>query len=114
MPHKMTVIVPNVFKVRKIYPLVLEKWTSLEWTKQNPVSARSKVCGDQVHLVHQVVHQAHPHPAWSAERVLGKSLYFVTASFIYRLTNTEQKGYALSSIFTLENVMKFHQTNTIT
>ena len=34
----MTVIVPNVFKVRKIYPLVLEKWPSLEWTKQNPVS----------------------------------------------------------------------------
>ena len=40
MPHKMTVIIPDVFKVRKINSPVLEKWTSLEWTKQNPVSAR--------------------------------------------------------------------------
>lgn len=102
--------------------LKLEKYILLYWRNGLLLNGQSKtqflpggkVCGDQVHLVHQVVHQAHPHPAWSAERVLGKSLYFVTASFIYRLTNTEQKGYALSSIFTLENVMKFHQTNTIT
>lgn len=36
----MTVIIPDVFKVRKINSLVLEKRTSLEWIKQNPVSAR--------------------------------------------------------------------------
>lgn len=103
MPHKMTVIIPDVFKVRKINSLVLEKRTSLEWIKQNPVSARRQGVGFTFPVLNVLFSQA-----------LDKSLYFATASFVYRLTNTEQKGYALSSIFTLENVMKFHQTNTIT
>lgn len=79
--------------------LKLEKYILLYWRNGLLLNGQSKtqflpggkVCGDQVHLVHQVVPQAHPHPAWSAKRVLGKSLYFVTASFIYRLTNTEEK-----------------------